>query len=138
MRFRCVQFSNFSAVVRTCGVEITQARVTKSVRVVVGMHRLLVHRSFRCGPVLRAFFCAIATMAVQGSVLKWVSNHRRHHLHSDKPGDVHSPHYDGVGNRHVSFVKGMKHALGGWVFDHVATDPRVVEAYLGASATTTK
>src|SRR5215475_5326149 len=87
-----------------------------------GIHRLFVHRSFRCGPVMRAFFAAIATMAVQGSILKWVANHRRHHLYADKPGDVHSPHYDGVGNRHVSFVKGMKHALGGWVFDHVATD----------------
>ena len=87
-----------------------------------GMHRLLVHRSFRCGPVMRAFFCAIGTMSIQGSVLKWVANHRRHHLYTDRPGDVHSPHYDGVGNRHVSFVKGMKHALGGWVFDHVATD----------------
>ena len=87
-----------------------------------GMHRLLVHRSFRCGPVMRAFFCAIATMAVQGSVLKWVANHRRHHLYADKPGDVHSPHYDGVGNRYVSFVKGMMHAQGGWVFDDVATD----------------
>jgi stearoyl-CoA desaturase (Delta-9 desaturase) len=87
-----------------------------------GMHRLLVHRSFRCGPVMRAFFCAIGTMAIQGSVLKWVANHRRHHLYADEPGDVHSPHYDGDGNRHVSFVKGMKHALGGWVFDRVATD----------------
>ena len=87
-----------------------------------GMHRLLVHRSFRCGPVMRALFCATATMAVQGSVLKWVSNHRRHHLHSDKPGDVHSPYYDGVGNRYVSFVKGMWHAQSGWVFDHAATD----------------
>jgi stearoyl-CoA desaturase (Delta-9 desaturase) len=88
----------------------------------VGMHRLLVHRSFRCGPVMRAFFCAIGTMAVQGSVLKWVSNHRRHHLHSDKTGDVHSPHYDGAGNRHVSFVKGMLHAQGGWVWDRATTD----------------
>jgi stearoyl-CoA desaturase (delta-9 desaturase) len=87
-----------------------------------GIHRLLVHRSFRCGPVMRAFFCAIGTMAVQGSVLKWVANHRRHHLHSDKPGDVHSPYYDGVGNRYVSFVKGMLHAQGGWVLDPVATD----------------
>ena len=87
-----------------------------------GMHRLLVHRSFRCGPVMRAFFCAIATMALQGSVLKWVSNHRRHHLYADKPGDVHSPYYDGVGNRHVSFAKGFLHAQSGWVFDHVATD----------------
>src|SRR6201984_2689849 len=35
-----------------------------------GMHRLLVHRSFRCGPVMRASFCALATMAIQGSILK--------------------------------------------------------------------
>ena len=88
----------------------------------VAMHRLFVHRSFRCGPVMRTLFCAIATMAMQGSVLKWVSNHRRHHLHSDKPGDVHSPHYDGVGNRYVSFVKGMLHAQGGWVWDQATTD----------------
>ncbi|MGB3490256.1 MAG: acyl-CoA desaturase, partial [Xanthobacteraceae bacterium] len=51
-----------------------------------GMHRLLVHRSFRCGPVMRTFFCMIGTMAMQGSVLRWVSNHRRHHLYADKPG----------------------------------------------------
>jgi stearoyl-CoA desaturase (Delta-9 desaturase) len=86
------------------------------------MHRYFVHRSFRCGPVMRTLLAAIATMAVQGSVLKWVSNHRRHHLHSDKPGDVHSPHYDGAGNRHVSFVKGMLHAQGGWVWDQATTD----------------
>jgi stearoyl-CoA desaturase (delta-9 desaturase) len=91
----------------------------------VAMHRLLVHRSFRCGPVMRAFFCAIATMAVQGSVLKWVSNHRRHHLHADKPGDVHSPYYDGSGDRHASFAKGMLHAQGGWVWDHETTDAEV-------------
>ena len=88
----------------------------------VGMHRLLVHRSFRCGPVMRALFCAIATMAVQGSVLKWVSNHRRHHLHTDKPGDVHSPYYDGAGNEHDSFLKGMLYAQGGWVWDRATTD----------------
>ena len=86
------------------------------------MHRYFVHRSFRCGPVMRTLFAAIATMAVQGSVLKWVSNHRRHHLHSDKPGDVHSPYYDGAGQRHVSFVKGMLHAQGGWVWDKATTD----------------
>ena len=34
------------------------------------MHRYFVHRSFRCGPVMRTLFAAIATMAVQGSVLK--------------------------------------------------------------------
>ena len=70
------------------------------------MHRYFVHRSFRCGPVMRTIFAAIATMAVQGSILKWVSNHRRHHLHSDKPGDVHSPYYDGDGNRYRQLRQG--------------------------------
>lgn len=88
----------------------------------VGMHRLLVHRSFRCSPATRAFFCAIATMAFQGSVLKWVSNHRRHHLHADKPGDVHSPYYDGSGNPYLSFIKGMMHAQSGWIWDRETTD----------------
>jgi stearoyl-CoA desaturase (Delta-9 desaturase) len=72
---------------------------------------------------MRTVLAAIATMAVQGSVLKWVSNHRRHHLHSDKPGDVHSPYYDGAGQRIVSFAKGMSHAQGGWVLDQETTDP---------------
>jgi stearoyl-CoA desaturase (delta-9 desaturase) len=87
-----------------------------------GMHRLLVHRSFRCGPVMRTFFCAIAQMAVQGSLLKWVANHRRHHLYADHPGDPHSPLYDGFGNRYVSRLKGLLHAQGSWVFDHATTD----------------
>lgn len=87
-----------------------------------GMHRLLVHRSFRCGPVMRTFFCAIAQMAVQGSLLKWVGNHRRHHLYADDVGDPHSPHYDGRGHRYASLVKGLLHAHGGWAFDDTVTD----------------
>lgn len=86
------------------------------------MHRYFVHRSYRCGPVMRTILAAIATMAVQGSILKWVSNHRRHHLHSDKPGDVHSPYYDGFGNSIEGFAKGMGHAQGGWVWDQATTD----------------
>ncbi|QOG18831.1 MULTISPECIES: acyl-CoA desaturase [Bradyrhizobium] len=86
------------------------------------MHRYFVHRSYRCGPVMRTILAAIATMAVQGSILKWVSNHRRHHLHSDRPGDVHSPYYDGSGNPIESFAKGMGHAQGGWVWDKETTD----------------
>ena len=87
-----------------------------------GMHRLLVHRSFRCGPVMRIFFCAIAQMAVQGSLLKWVGNHRRHHLYADDVGDPHSPHYDGRGYRYVSVLKGILHAHGAWAFDDTMTD----------------
>jgi stearoyl-CoA desaturase (Delta-9 desaturase) len=87
-----------------------------------GMHRMLVHRSFRCGPVMRTFFCAIAQMAVQGSLLKWVGNHRRHHLYSDDVGDPHSPHYDGHGNKFPTTLKGLLHSHGRWLFDDVTTD----------------
>jgi fatty-acid desaturase len=72
-----------------------------------GMHRLFVHRSFRTGPITRVFFCAIAQMAVQGSIAKWVANHRRHHLYADDVGDPHSPQFDGFGNRYLSALKGF-------------------------------
>jgi stearoyl-CoA desaturase (Delta-9 desaturase) len=87
-----------------------------------GMHRMLVHRSFRCGPVMRTFFCAIAQMAVQGSLVKWVGNHRRHHLYADDVGDPHSPHYDVRGYKFTTTLKGMLHSHGRWLFDDVTTD----------------
>ena len=87
-----------------------------------GMHRLFVHRSFRTGPIMRVFFCAIAQMAIQGSIAKWVANHRRHHLYADDVGDPHSPQFDGFGNRYVSAFKGFLHAQGSWVFDQATTD----------------
>ena len=93
-----------------------------------GMHRLFVHRSFRTGPIMRVFFCAIAQMAVQGSIAKWVANHRRHHLYADDVGDPHSPQFDGFGNRYGSASKGFWHAQGSWVFDQATpttnTTPR--------------
>lgn len=87
-----------------------------------GMHRLLVHRSFRCGPVMRMFFCALAQMAVQGPIVKWVANHRRHHLHADDVGDPHSPHYDSHGNKFSSLAKGLLHAQSRWVIDDTVSD----------------
>jgi stearoyl-CoA desaturase (delta-9 desaturase) len=87
-----------------------------------GMHRLLVHRSFRCGPVMRTFFCAIAQMAVQGPIVKWVANHRRHHIHADDVGDPHSPHYDSHGNKFSSLAKGLLHAQSRWVIDDTVSD----------------
>jgi ABC-type branched-subunit amino acid transport system ATPase component len=43
---------------------------------------------------------------------------------------------EGISDRVIALDHGIKISEG--TFDHVATDPRVVEAYLGTSATTTK
>jgi stearoyl-CoA desaturase (delta-9 desaturase) len=89
--------------------------------VTVGFHRLLTHRSFETPKPVRAFFAIAGSMALQGSVISWVADHRRHHAHSDKPGDPHSPHLaeeDGI----VGILKGLWHAHTGWFFDEERTE----------------
>lgn len=90
-----------------------------------GVHRMLVHRSFRCGPAVKFFFCAIGQMACQGSLLKWVGNHRRHHLYADHVGDPHSPYVDGKGFAITGKLERWLHAQSRWVFDDTMTDNSV-------------
>jgi stearoyl-CoA desaturase (delta-9 desaturase) len=81
-----------------------------AVGVTVGFHRLLTHRSFQTHPWLARTFAILGSLSVQGSVLDWVADHRKHHAHTDKEGDPHSPH---VG--HGSGLKGLWHAHAGWL-----------------------
>ncbi|MNS50707.1 Fatty acid desaturase [compost metagenome] len=60
--------------------------------VTAGLHRLFSHRSFEAHPALRAVLAVLGTMAGQGTVLIWVATHRKHHQHSDRALDPHSPH----------------------------------------------
>jgi stearoyl-CoA desaturase (delta-9 desaturase) len=80
--------------------------------VTVGFHRLLTHRSFRTAPWLERTFAVAGSLSVQGSVLDWVADHRKHHAHTDVEGDPHSPH---VG--HGSGLKGLWHAHTGWLME---------------------
>lgn len=82
--------------------------------ITVGYHRLLTHRSFKTAPWLRGLFTILGTMAVEGSVIAWVADHRKHHACSDKPGDPHSPHGHGDGVRGA--LRGLLHAHVGWLF----------------------
>jgi len=78
--------------------------------VTAGFHRLLTHRAFQSPPWLEQAFAILGSMSVQGSVLDWVSDHRKHHAHTDEEGDPHSPH---VG--HGSGLAGLWHAHVGWL-----------------------
>ena len=85
--------------------------------VTVGYHRLFTHRAFKAGKGVRATLAILGSAAIEGPVISWVADHRKHHAFADKPGDPHSPHVDhGVGWRGA--LKGLAHAHFGWLFIH--------------------
>jgi len=61
-------------------------------------------------------------MAIEGPVLRWVADHRRHHAFSDRDGDPHSPWR--YGETVPALVKGLFYAHMGWLFDVEQTNPR--------------
>jgi stearoyl-CoA desaturase (Delta-9 desaturase) len=85
-----------------------------AVGITVGFHRLLTHRSFQTPKPVEYLFAVLGSMAVQGPVVSWVADHRKHHAHTDEDGDPHSPHvgHDG-GVRGV--LAGLWHAHTGWL-----------------------
>src|SRR5271155_1636516 len=85
--------------------------------VTVGFHRMLTHRSFKTSAGMRGLFAILGTMAVEGPVISWVADHRKHHAYADRFGDPHSPHVDhGVGWRGA--LRGPAHAHVRWLFGH--------------------
>lgn len=82
--------------------------------ITVGFHRLFSHRSFETSRIVQGIFGILGSMAVQGSLLTWVAYHRRHHQHSDKEKDPHSPLHSGRG--FLGLLRGLWHAHLGWMF----------------------
>lgn len=85
-----------------------------AVGITVGFHRLLTHRSFQTSKPIEYLFAVLGSMAVQGPVISWVADHRKHHAHTDEEGDPHSPHVGHEGGvREV--MAGLWHAHTGWL-----------------------
>ena len=51
--------------------------------VTVGFHRLLTHRSFQTYKPVQYALAIVGSMAVEGPVMNWVADHRKHHAHTD-------------------------------------------------------
>ena len=83
--------------------------------VTLGFHRLLTHRSFATFKPVEYVLAGLGSMAVQGPVMTWVADHRKHHAHTDQEGDPHSPHGHGGGLKGA--LAGLYHAHMGWLFD---------------------
>jgi stearoyl-CoA desaturase (Delta-9 desaturase) len=85
--------------------------------VTVGFHRLLTHRAFKTTRAVRGVLAILGSVAIEGPVISWVADHRKHHAFSDREGDPHSPHVEhGRGLRGA--LRGLAHAHVGWLFIH--------------------
>jgi stearoyl-CoA desaturase (delta-9 desaturase) len=83
--------------------------------VTVGYHRYFTHGSFRARRGLKIALALAGSLAVEGPVIRWVADHRRHHAFSDREGDPHSPWRFGESAR--GLAKGFCFAHIGWLFD---------------------
>lgn len=90
--------------------------------VTVGFHRYFTHKSFKPNRGVKIALALAGSMAVQGPLIRWVADHRKHHKFSDRDGDPHSPWKYGTSVR--ALAKGMFHAHIGWLFDEEQTPQR--------------
>lgn len=85
-----------------------------------GFHRMFTHRSFKAARWLKVTLAIAGSLSLEGSLLSWVANHRRHHAYTDRLGDPHSPHE--YGNGTWGQIRGLAHAHVGWLFQTQRTD----------------
>jgi stearoyl-CoA desaturase (delta-9 desaturase) len=88
--------------------------------ITIGYHRLFTHSSFKANRPLRIAVAIAGSMAIEGPVIRWVADHRRHHAYSDRDGDPHSPWR--YGESTGALMKGLVWAHLGWMFDDMHTN----------------
>ena len=108
--------------------------------VTLGFHRLLTHRSFQTYKPVQYAIAILGSMAVQGPVMNWVADHRKHHAHTDQEGDPHTPHGHGSGFKGA--VVGLWYAHMGWLFERsgqtdTSATPAISTRIAGCGSSTT-
>jgi stearoyl-CoA desaturase (Delta-9 desaturase) len=91
--------------------------------ITVGFHRYFTHRSFKTSKPIRAVLAALGSIAIEGPIISWVADHRKHHTFADQEGDPHSPHVD-HGHGWRGALRGLVHAHVGWLFIHTQRGAR--------------
>ena len=85
-----------------------------------GYHRYFTHGGFKSNRALKIGLALAGSLAVQGPLIRWVADHRRHHAFTDREGDPHSPWRFGSGPR--ALAKGLWWSHTGWLFDREQTN----------------
>src|ERR1700743_26223 len=83
--------------------------------ITVGFPRHLTHRAFKTYGGLHGFLAILGSAAIEGPVISWVADHRKHHAFADEEGDPHSPHVD-HGHGWAGATRGLFQLHMGWVF----------------------
>ena len=83
--------------------------------ITVGFHRHFTHGSFKASRPLRIGLAVAGSYAIEGPLIRWVADHRKHHAFSDREGDPHSPWRFGTST--WALTKGLLYAHMGWLFD---------------------
>ena len=91
--------------------------VATGLGITVGFHRLFTHRAFKTTKGVKVTLAILGSAAIEGPIISWVADHRKHHAFSDQPGDPHSPHVD-HGHGFKGAMRGLLHAHVGWLFIH--------------------
>jgi stearoyl-CoA desaturase (delta-9 desaturase) len=86
--------------------------------VTIGFHRFLTHDSFKARRPVKILLVILGTMSLEGTPIAWAANHRLHHAHADRDGDLHSPHLS------KNLIAGFLHAHVGWLFGNREADPK--------------
>jgi stearoyl-CoA desaturase (Delta-9 desaturase) len=89
--------------------------------ITVGFHRYFTHGSFKANRPLKIALAVAGSLAIEGPVVRWVADHRRHHAFSDREGDPHSPWR--YGETVPALAKGLLYAHIGWLYDGEQTNP---------------
>jgi stearoyl-CoA desaturase (delta-9 desaturase) len=87
--------------------------------ITIGYHRYFTHGSFKAKRPLRIALAIMGSMAVEGPLVRWVADHRKHHKFSDAEGDPHSPWK--YGETVPALMKGLWWAHIAWMFDEEQT-----------------
>lgn len=94
--------------------------LVSSLGITVGFHRFFTHGAFKANRGLKVALAIAGSLAIEGPVIRWVADHRRHHAFSDREGDPHSPWR--FGNTLGGLTKGFWYAHLGWFFDPERTN----------------
>ena len=89
----------------------------------LGYHRFFTHHAFKTNRAGKFLLSLFGTWSLQGSIVSWVADHRRHHRFADQQYDPHSPYANDEGVID-NLIVGLYHSHIGWKFTSAVSEEK--------------